>query len=321
MLHLSLALGDADLHRGLLDGTVPIEGCDAAVVAFPAAERHRRFLRHGEFDACELSLGSYLAALGSGRFTAVPVFPHRRFRHHDYFVRTGAGIVTPQDLEGRAVALRTWQTTAGLWMRGILQHEHGVDLARIRWVTHDEEEVPGVRPPFPVERRADRDPEELLLAGEVDAALCPETLPSFRRGDPRVARLFPDAKEEEMAYHRRTGVFPIMHLLAVRRGVAEANPWLPRNLMRAFERSKQLAYRRLGDPSAVSLAWLTPLYEEQLDVLGPDPWASGLTDGNRKALGAALLYAEEQGILPKAPRPDDLFWPAALDGTPGAQGG
>jgi 4,5-dihydroxyphthalate decarboxylase len=320
MRRLSLAVGDYDINRGLIDGSVAVEGCETTVLTMPSPERHWRFMRHGEFDACELSLCSYLASLRQGRLTAVPCFPHRRFRHHYVFVRADAGVRGPRDLEGRSVGLRTWQTTAGMWMRGILQHDYGVDLQRVRWVTHGEEDVPEAVPAAPVER-GDRDPERMLLDGELDAVLYPETLPSFRRGDPRVARLFPDPKAEEQAYYRRTGVFPIMHLVAVRREVAEADPWLPRNLLQAFERSKRLAYRRMENPRSVSLAWFTALYEEERALLGPDPWEYGLTEANRRNLAAALRYAHEQGILAQPAAPEDLFWPPTLDAIPEYVGG
>lgn len=315
MIRLSLGVGDYDINRGLIDGSVRVDACETTVLTLASPERHWRFMRHGEFDACELSLCSYLASLRHGRLVAVPYFPHRRFRHHYYFVRADAGIREPRDLEGRTVALRTWQTTAGLYMRGMLAHDYGVDLARIRWVTQGEEDVPEALPSLPIER-GDRDPEQLLLAGEVDAVFYPEPLPSFRNGDPRVARLFPDAKAEEQAYYRRTGIFPIMHLVALRREVAEANPWLPTTLMQAFERSKRLAYRRMENPRSISLAWLTALQEEERSILGSDPWQSGLTEGNRRTLSAALLYAREQGIIDRSLTPEELFWPASLDEIP-----
>ena len=316
MIRLSMALGDYDINRGLIEGRVGVEGCDTSVITGLASpERHWRFMRHEEFDVCELSMGSYLAALPEHRFVAVPAFPHRRFRHHYYFVRSGSGIGDPQDLEGRNVGVRTWQTTAGIWMRGILQHEHGVDLGRIHWYAQHEEDVASARPSVPLQR-AERDIEQLLLDGGLDALIYPETLPSFAAGDPRVARLFPDAKAAEQAYYRKTGIFPIMHLLAIRRSVAEAYPWLPRQVLHAWRESKDLAMKRLENPRSVSMAWLTPLREEERSLLGPDPWQVGLTPGNRKALETLMGYAMEQGVAARLPSVEELFWPSSLDDLP-----
>lgn len=316
MIRISMALGDYDINRGLIDGRVRVEGCETSVITGLASpERHWRFLRHEEFDACELSVGSYLASLPEQRFVAVPAFPHRRFRHHYYFVRRASEIREPKDLEGRNVGLRTWQTSAGIWMRGILQHEHGVDLGRIRWFTQDEEDIGSIRPPVPLHRTRENI-EELLLQGGLDALLYPETLPSFAANDPRVGRLFPDAKAAEQQYYRSTGIFPIMHVLAIRRSVAEANPWLPRQILHAWRESKDLAMRRLENPRSVSMAWLTPLREEERALLGSDPWQVGLTEGNRKALETVMSYAVEQGIVAELPQVEELFWPSSLDVLP-----
>ncbi len=316
MLHISMALGDYDINRGLIDGRVMVQGCDTSVITGLASpERHWRFLRHEEFDVCELSIGSYLAALPENRFVAVPAFPHRRFRHHYYFVRADGPIHTPKDLEGRNVGLRTWQTSAGIWMRGILQHEYGVDLTKVRWFTEHEEDITGVQPPVEL-RRTPGNIERLLLEGGLDALFYPETLPSFAAGDQRVGRLFPDAKAAEQEYFKKTGIFPIMHVLAIRRTIAEQNPWLPRQILHAWRESKDLAMKRLENPRSVSMAWLTPLREEERAVLGPDPWQVGLTEGNRKALQAIMTYAVEQGIVAEVPEVEDLFWPSTLDALP-----
>src|SRR5574341_2309794 len=142
-VRLTLGCGDYDLLRPLIEGTVKPKGVDLTVLTMSSPERHWRMLRHEEFDVCELSMASYLADRSRGdRFIAIPVFPHRRFRHSYIFVHAGAGIQGPKDLEGRRVGLRTFQTTAGLWARGILQHEYGVAIDTVEWLTQDEEDVP-----------------------------------------------------------------------------------------------------------------------------------------------------------------------------------
>jgi 4,5-dihydroxyphthalate decarboxylase len=302
-----MAVGDYDLHRALITGAVGITGCEAVVIGgLSSPERHWRALRHEEFDVCELSLGSYLAALHQGRWVAVPVFPHRRFRHHYFFVRRDADIGDLRGLAGCRVGLMTWQATAGIWMRGLMT-DAGVELASIRWYSQYEEFVPTVRPPVALER-APRDLEAMLLDGELDAVLYPETLPSFRRGDPRVRRLFAAPLPEEQRYFLRTRVFPPMHVLALRRSLAEAHPWLPERLVEGWEASKRAALARLATPGSLPLAWQEWLWETERRLLGPDPWQTGLTIDNLAALTALCRYAFEQGILDRPLDPSALFW-------------
>ncbi len=318
-LQLSLACGDYDLLRPLLDGTVRAEGVELVCVTLPSPERHWRMLRHEEFDVCELSLASYLVDRDrTDRFTAIPVFPHRRFRHGYVFVRQEGPVRRPQDLEGRRVGLRTFQNTAGLWVRGILQHEYGVDLRTVRWVAQDEEDLP--LDPSPRGIRLERVPagrsiDRMLLAGELDAVIYPEVLPSYRRGEAGVRRLFEDYAEQEKAYFARTRIFPIMHTVVVRTALLERHPWVATNLLHAFEASKRECYRRLQDPRRVSLAWFLPALEEQQRLMGPDPWAYGF-EPNRHVLEAAAQYAFEQGLTTRPLEPAGLFAPSTLDQPP-----
>lgn len=318
-LQLSLACGDYDLLRPLLDGAVQPEGIDLVCIPLPSPERHWRMLRREEFDVCELSLASYLVDRDrSQRFTAIPVFPHRRFRHGYVFVRQDGPVREPRDLQGRRVGLRTYQNTAGLWVRGILQHDHGVDLRTIRWVGQDEEDLPV--DPSPRGIRLERVPaggniDRMLASGELDAVIYPEVLPSYRRGDPAVRRLFEDYAEREKAYFSRTRIFPIMHTVVVRTALLERHPWIAVNLLHAFEASKRECYRRLQDPRRVSLAWFLPALEEQQRLLGPDPWAYGL-EANRHVLDTAAQYAFEQGLTTRRLDVDGLFAPSTLEGAP-----
>jgi 4,5-dihydroxyphthalate decarboxylase len=317
-VRLTLACGDYDLLQPIIEGSVQPPGIESTVLTMPSPERHWRMLRHEEFDICELSMAGYLAdRVRSDRFTAIPVFPHRRFRHSYIFVNPRAGITRPSDLAGSRIGVRTWETTAGVWIRGILQHEYGVDLTSIRWVTQDEEDVPaGAGRRFTITRVGPgQDIEAMLIAGELDAVTYPETLPSLRQDPPPVRRLFEDYKAEEMAYFRRTGIFPIMHTVVIRRVLVDQFPWIPVAVMQAFETSKAECFRRLRDPRRVSLAWAMHLFEEQEREMGPDPWAYGL-EPNRKALEALVQYAEEQGLIDRRPRAEDLFAPSTLERIP-----
>lgn len=317
-LHLTLACGDYDLTRPLLDGTVGAQGIDLTVLTMPSPERHWRFIRHGEFDICELSMSSYLMARAAGRpFNAIPVFPHRRFRHSYIFVNADAGVREPRDLMGKAVGLRTFQTTAGLWTMGILQEHYGVDLRSVRWFTQDEEDIPFTPPPglhlqrLPPDKSIDR----MLVEGELAAVIYPEILPALARGSAKVRRLFSDYRREEMEYFRKTGIFPIMHTVVIREAVLEQHPWVARNVHRAFQRAKELAYRRLEDPRTLALAWVMERLEEQKRLLGPDPWAYNLED-NRKNLETLIAYSHDQGLIDRLFPLEELFFPSSLDQLP-----
>jgi 4,5-dihydroxyphthalate decarboxylase len=318
-LPLTLACGSYDINDALLRGEVAPQGVDLTVITAPSPERHWRMLRNGEFDACELSLGSLLVAHDRGEpaLVAIPAFPHRRFRHGYVFVASGSGLRSPKDLEGRRVGVRTWQTTAGLWARGILQDDHGVDLRSIEWVAQDEEDIPlQSGHGFRMSRAPEgREVTEMLEAGELDALIYPELPESVRRGDPRVARLFPDPKAAEIDYVTRTGFFPLMHTVVIRREIVDANPWLPRELLVAFQASKDRAFQAMGDPRRVSLAWFAEAMAEQRRILGDDPWAYDFAR-NRAALETVIRWSHEQGMISHRFEPEDLFAPSTLEQPP-----
>ena len=317
-IRLTLACGDYDLTRALIDGTVQPAGVELTVLPMPSPERHWRTMRFEEFDVAELSMSHYLVAHATGReLTAIPVFPHRRFRHSFIFCRTGAGIERPKDLDGRRVALRTFQNTAGVWTRGILADDYGVDLARIRWLTQDEEETPWEPPSWlRIDRvRAGGNVDRMLVEGEVDAAIYPETLPSFARGDARVSRLFEQPKKAEQDYFQRTGIFPIMHTVVVKNEVLRSFPWVAVSMLQAFRAAKAECYRRLADPRQTALAWAQDLFEEQRALMGPDPWPYAL-EPNRTALETLVRYSHAQGLIPRAPAIEELFAENSLSESP-----
>ncbi|HSC27786.1 MAG TPA: hypothetical protein VLD67_10960 [Vicinamibacterales bacterium] len=313
-LRLSLACGSYDLLQPLIEGSARANGIAFDVLTMPSPERHGRMLRHEEFDVCELSLVSYLVARDQRRaFTAIPVFPHRRFRHRFVVKRMDCGIEQPSDLNGRRVGLDTLQNSAGLWMRGILQDHYGVDLRSIEWWCQEEEDV-AFRPAawMKVKRvPAGRDIDRMLVAGELDAAIYPETLPSIRDGSPAVGLLFPEPRRAEIDYFGKSRIFPIMHTVVIRDAILERHPWVAINVLQAFQQAKLLAYRRLRNPRNTALAWFTDVLAEQEAVLGADPWPYGL-EGNREALDAAIRYAHDQGLIAGRPKVEDLFFPASL---------
>lgn len=250
-------------------------------------------------------------------FIAIPVFPHRRFRHSYIFVNASAGIEKPRDLEGRRVGIRTWQTTAILWVRGILEEHYGVDLTTVQWYRQDEEDIPFTLPPqFKLTQlRRDQNLNRMLLEGEVDALIHPEIPSAFKGGDPRMRRLFPAAKAEEQRYYAATGIFPLMRTVVITEGLLARAPWVATALLKAFRESKDLAWKQMEDPRRVSLAWLRDLIEEQRETLGPDPWPYDLPS-NEKALETMIRYAHRHGMIREPMAPDALFFPPSLETMP-----
>jgi 4,5-dihydroxyphthalate decarboxylase len=313
-LDLSLAVGRYAITEGLLDGSVAPRGVAFRAFAMPSPERHWRMLRHQEFDVCELSLAGYskVFAREPERWAAIPVFPHRRFRHGYIFTSAQSEVRSAEQLAGAAVGLRTWGTSAGLWTRGILQDEHGLDLRGIRWVTEHQESAGD---PLTNGFVIDRMPEgaslrAMLHGGELQAVIYPE-----RMHGEDIRPLFPDAAAAERAYVARSGLFPIMHLVAVRRELLERHPWLANELVAAFEEAKQAAYQRAGNPRWLPLAWGEQALAEQQDVLGKDPWRYGLEE-NLPELRTALRYSYEQGLADRPIEPADLFWPSTRHRPP-----
>ncbi len=310
-LPLSLAVGDYEIVRPLMDGSVKAEGIDLTILTkMDSATRHWRFLRGREFDAAEVSGSGYLAAHDNGLpFRAIPVFLHRRFRHGFIFINTGKDIKKPGDLIGKRIGVKTLMTTAVLWMRGLLEHEYGVSGASIEWFAESENDVDVKMPAdFRLTQLKDNQSVETMLAeGELDAVLHADLIKPFVAGDPRVARLFADSKTEEMAYFKKTGIFPIMHVLGIKQELAEKHPWIAVSLQKAFDEAKTIAMKRLQNPRIVPLAWYRDAWEEQEKLLGADPWEFGLTPANRKNLEALIGYSHEQGLIRKKPTPDELF--------------
>jgi len=310
-VELCLACGDYASTRPLIDGEVTVEGARFTfLTAMDAATRNWRFLRDRAFDVAEFSCSSYLPARDQGEaLVALPIFLHRRFRHGFIYVNTTKGIRKPADLIGRKIGVKTWQVSAILWARGILESEYGVPQTSIDWYAELDEDVPFVPPPglrygkLPPDKSA----ETMLSEGELDALLSPNLIKPLLAGDPRVGRLFPDYKAEEARYYRKTGVFPIMHMVAMRRALVEAHPWLPGRLFRAFDQAKTIAMRRMADPTLVPLAWYGAAWDEERELLGPDPWEYGLTPNNRRAIEALVRYSHDAGLIRRRPEVEALF--------------
>jgi 4,5-dihydroxyphthalate decarboxylase len=287
-------------------------------LVLPHLEIWTRMLNYYDFDASEISLASYIIARSIGKpLTAIPIFPARAFRHSYIFINTKSGIREPKDLMGRRVGLSEFQQTATVWIRGILQHEYGVNLDDIEWFTW----VPRSRMEMELPKRyrvthlpPDRRPDQLLFDGELDAIMIPSLFPSLFNPPSHVRRLFEDSEKVEAEYFKKTGIFPIMHSVALRRDVWEADPWIARSLFKAFQHAKEDAYARLVDlsPYKISLAWFRTPVEEQKCLLGNDPWAYGFQK-NRNTVETLITYLQEQGLIHDKVPAEQLFASNTLD--------
>jgi len=310
-LHLSLACGDYEIVRALMEGTVKPDGIALTMLTqMDSATRHWRMMRNGEFDAAEYSLSSYLMARDRGLpFTAIPVFLHRRFRHGFIFINAKAGIDKPKDLIGKRIGVKTFQTTAIMWLRGMLHNDYGVKQTDVEWFVELEEEIdftPKKELKF-TKLPPGKDVEKMLVAGELDAVLHSDLIDPLLEGDTRIRRLFVNNDEVEKDYFKTTGIFPIMHVMALRKDLVAENPWAPYNLLRAFEASKRAAYARLQNPRIVPLAWYRSYQEQEQAILGSDPWEYGLTERNRKNLATAIKYSHQSGLISREIPVEELF--------------
>lgn len=321
-IDLSLACWDYDRVRPLMDGTVRPDGINLNLLPLVVEETFFRMLRFREFDAAELSMSSYTVSLArpDRPFIAIPVFPSRFFRHSSIYVNGDAGIRAPQDLIGRRIGAPEYQMTAPVWIRGILAEFYGVPSDSVTHVTGGEEQpgreekLPITLPPnFRVERiNGGQTLSAMLRDGEIDA-LVTARKPSSYDGQ-RVKRLFPDFQQVERDYWRQTGIFPIMHVIAIRRDVYEANRWIARALMKAFVEAQALTYEALKETAALKamLPWFNAHVEDTLDLMGDDFWPYGLAR-NRTVIETFLRYHAEQGLSDGTLRPEDLFAPETLE--------
>jgi 4,5-dihydroxyphthalate decarboxylase len=326
VITLTLACGNYDRARPILDGRVPVEGARIVPVPLASEQTFPRAVTRAEFDVTELSLSSQLLQLsrGEGEYVALPVFIARAFRHGCIYLRRDAGIATAKDLEGRRVGVPEYQMTLGLWLRGILADEHGVDVNGIAWRTAGTNAA-GRKERLPLELPHSMDVRPLpkgatlnaaLLAGEIDAILSPTPPAAFAAGDPRVVRLFPDPRAAAEAFHRRTGFFPIMHLIGVRRDVLARAPGIGRALFEAFVAAQHLAEKEWETALAASSpATIFPFLAEEWvamhALLGREPWQHGVA-ANRKELEAVCRWSYAQHLARRPLSIEELFDPATL---------
>ncbi|NIO06884.1 MAG: ABC transporter substrate-binding protein [Deltaproteobacteria bacterium] len=303
--------GAYDRTQALIDGSIKPEGLELNWLTLPYHEIWTRMLNYYDFDASELSLSSYLIGKTNGKpLIAIPVFPARAFRHSYIFINTKSGINEPKDLEGKRVGLAEFQQTATVWARGMLQHEYGVSLEKIRWYSWAKS-----RMDFEMTKQYDLQPippgtkpDQLLMEGELDAIIGATLFPSLLNGPPHVRRLFENYEEVEAGYFKKTGIFPIMHTVAMRDELWREFRWIATSLFKGFQKAKEQAYQILNDTNAykISLAWFRKPLREQQQILGDDPWPYGL-EKNRRTVETLIQYQYEQGMLPEKMPVEKLF--------------
>ena len=323
-LRLTLACWNYDRTRALLEGRLHPEGIDLNFLNIPVEETFFRMLRHKEFDVAEMSLSSYVLSWFHAErpFIAIPVFPSRFFRHSCIYVHAGSGVNQPQDLVGKKVGTPEYQMTAPVWIRGILADDYGVPVNSVVYFTGGEEE-PGRSEKLPLHLPEDIRVERIgpgqtlssmLARGDIDALYTARMPSSFRSSGGAVKRLVEDFATIERDYFRRTGIFPIMHTVVVRRDAYERDRWIAQSLHKAFCAAQQETYEDLSETAALKtmLPWLTAHVEETRREMGDDFWPYGV-ERNRCALSTFLRYSHEQGLAKQLLQPEQLFAPETLE--------
>ncbi len=323
-LNISFACWNYDRTRALMDGTVSVDGINLNYLNLPVEETFFRMARFQEFDVCEMSLSSYCVSLNKPErpFVALPIFPSRFFRHSCIYVNANSGIKEPKELIGKRIASPEYQMTAPVWIRGILQDHYGVPVDAQPYLFGGEEETGRIEkmklelpPNIKVSPIGEHQTLSQMLAdGELDALYTARAPSSFLKGDGKVKRLFENYPEVERNYFRETGIFPIMHVVVMRREVYEANRWIAQSLTKAFIEAQRLTYQDLRETAALKamLPWLNAHVEETEREFGSDWWPFGL-DKNVKVLETFTRYHFEQGLSKQKRKPQELFAPEALE--------
>jgi 4,5-dihydroxyphthalate decarboxylase len=320
-VRLTLACGASDRTLPLILGDVRPAGIDLTFLRMYPEEVFWRMTRHAEFDAAEMSMSSYILrrSRGDESVQAIPVFTSREFRHSCVWVRADSDISRPQDLQGKRMGAAEYQLTANLWIRGFLSDDYGLRPEHMRWF------LGGLYQPGRIEKlavtipgvelqpiRPDQTLSQMLLDGELDAVMGPRPPHGFP--GPHVRRLFDNFRDVEADYFTRTGIFPIMHTIVIRRDVLERDPWVARSLYDAFLESKRRAMNELRNPVVLSttLPWQIAEVEATRALMGDDYWPYGL-EPNRNTLETLMRYSCEQGIAERALAVESLFVPSTLD--------
>lgn len=330
-----LSLRAAGYHfprfEALFNGSVSVEGCDTQFEKAGIGDINTNIFSGAQtWDFAEVGLHPYMLAWANEGFrdyTLLPIFPLRIFRHKSIFIRTDRGIHKPSDLRGKTIGTPGYSSTSLTWIRGLLKDEYGVSPNDVRWMISRKDSSAGEagkvsaqenQVPEGIEAElgpAGLDESELLLRGDVDALFHAATPKAFVEGEPGIGRLFPDSRQAEQAYYRKTGIFPIMHTVAVRRSLLEQHPGLVKAIFDAYSQAKSIAYQnmaRIGWASDM-LPWYGQELEHTRSVMGANFYSYGLDDANRKVLETLFRYSHEQGLASHRLKVEDVFHPASLE--------
>jgi len=317
-LPITIATWDYDRVRPLVDGRVQIEGCDVNYLTMPVEECFERAFFHREFEVAEIGFSPYLISLSRGvaPYVAVPAFLSRMFRHSAIFIRTDRGIEGPADLRGKRIGVPEYQMSAVMWIRGFLQDDFGISAKDINWVQAGLE-TPGRREKFPLNLpegfpltriNTGQTLSQMLADGALDAVMTARRPSCFVNGHPKVRRLFPDFRAAEKEYFHRSGLFPIMHAVGIRRDLMEKRPWLATSVYKAFAQAKKVADAEFAETTAlkIGLPWVDAELESTQAVMGSDFWSYGI-EPNRKALETMARYSFEQGLAVRQLKVEEMF--------------
>jgi 4,5-dihydroxyphthalate decarboxylase len=310
-LRLSLACGDYEITRPLIDGRVKPAGVELVVVTPESRERHWRVARDHAYDICEFNTPAYFMGRDRGLpYVSLPIYLHRRFRHGFLFVNSRKGFKAPKDLKGKRIAGTNYSPASNIWMRGILEQYWELPHQSVTWVTERDEDIPFDPPKgLKIEKLPQGGPslEDRVVSGELDGLLTPSLPKPFMAGNPNIKRLFDNYRQVEIDYWKSTGIFPIMHVTIIREEIVKQNPWVGPSLARAFDQAKALAYGRARNPRTYPLVWHSSYWDEQRELLGGDPWEYGLGPTNRNNLETILRYTHQQGLISRPMTVDELF--------------
>ncbi len=323
-LSISLACCNYDRTQAIFDGRAPIEGCEVFATPMVPEEAFHRAFKYQEFDVTELSFSSYMMVTSRGEspYIGVPAFVSRLFRHSSIYIRTDRGINGAADLKGKIIGVPEYQMTAALWVRGILEDEYGVKATDISWRNGGLEEAGREeRAPLNLPESIDLQslPKDQTLSewfrdGKLDAIISARAPSCYLEGDPNITRLFPNYAVAERKYYASAGMFPIMHLIGIRKSLYEKHPWLAVNVYNAFVKAKQICAEEQAQIGHLhtTLPWPLEALEEAKRLMGDDYWAYGV-DANAKELDAITRYSFDQGLSERKLSPDELFAPSTYE--------
>ena len=328
-LDITVAGYDFDRVKALVDGKVSIRECETKFEVSTVGEMNTHIFSGPQTrEVTEIGLHPFMLAWANDGFrdyTLIPVFPLRVFRHRSIFIRTDRGIDKPEHLRGKKIATPGFSSTSLTWIRGILQHEYGVKPREIEWVIAAQDSSAGAAGNASKQERvvpeglsvesgpAGKDESELLADGDVDALFHAAEPRAYLEGHPKIGRLFPDSRKTERAYFEKTGIFPIMHAVAIRKDVAKQNPWLPQAVFEAYSSAKQQMYTYLQATGwyNISLPWVGQELESTRALMGDNYWPYGI-EPNRKALETLFQYSYEQGLAKQKLEVEEVFHPSTL---------